>query len=181
MADFDPEVKIEELHGLIKAQVKAAFPDFKTVEFYRDDETQLMPTPACLMAMTEVEPTEDNYGTGQWPVLLRFEAHIVMAHRGPTTKMEVRKAAMALATWLHQLRHFGQGDEIQVIACEPDEFAPVADKFMAWRVEFVVGAAIGETAWKNDGTIPTDVLFSWSPEIGNGNAEKYEPIADATP
>lgn len=181
MADFDPEVNIEELHGLIEEKVKGAFPDFKTVEFYRDDEDQLMPTPACLMSMSELEIATDDYGTSQLPVLMRFEAHIILPHRGKSTKIDLRKAATAFAAWLHQLRHFGIGGAVTVIACEPDEFAPVADKFMAWRVEWVIPGTLGETAWTNDGTIPTDVLFSWSPEIGTGNAGKYEPIADATP
>lgn len=181
MADFDPEVKIDPLHDAIQAKIAAAFPDFKTVEFYRDDEDQQMPTPAILLAMTEAEPTEDDAGTGQWPALLRFEAHVVMAHRGPTTAMNVRRAALALATWLHQDGRFPPSEKAQVIACEPDEFAPQADKFKTWRVEFVVKAFLGETAWKNDGTIPTDVLFSWSPDIGNGNADKYESALDPLP
>lgn len=180
MADFDPEVNIDALHDAIEAKIKVAFPDFQTVEFYRDDEDQLVPTPACLLAMTDAEPTEDDAGTGQWPVLLRFEAHIIMPHRSKDTRINIRRAALAMATWLHQSGRFG-GEKAQVIACEPDEFAPVADKFMAWRVEFVIKAFLGETAWTNDGTIPADVLFSWSPKIGTGNEGEYTPVLEPAP
>lgn len=177
MADFDPEVNIDKLHTAIQAAIATAFPDFKTVEFYRDDEDQVFPTPACLLAMTDAEPSEDDAGTSQWPVLLRFEAHILMAHRGAETAMNVRRAATALATWIHQGGRWANAGKAQVIACEPDEFAPQADKFKAWRVEFVTKAFLGVTAWNNDGTIPTDVLYSWSPKIGTGNESEYTPVA----
>ena len=177
MADIDPEVNFDTLHDAIKNGIAAAFPDFKTVEFYRDDEETLFPTPACLLAMTEAEPQpEEDAGAGQFPALLRFEAHIVMGHRSPATHAAVRKAAMALATWLYRKRHFPPCDEIQVIAVEPDEFAPHAGKFMIWRVEFVMLAFFGETAWKNDGTVPENVLYSWAPKIGIGNEPYYTEL-----
>lgn len=182
MADIDPEVNFDDLHDAIKSRIVAAFPDFQTVEFYRDDEDALFPTPACLLAMTEAEPNpEADAGTGQFPVLLRFEASIIMGHRSPDTHRNVRKAAIALATWFYQLTRFPPCDRVQVIACEPDEFAPKADKFVVWRVEFVMNAFFGETAWKNDGTVPTDVMFSWSPEIGSGNEDKYTNAAEPLP
>jgi hypothetical protein len=181
MADIDPEVNIEALHTAIRDQLAAAFPDFQTVQFYRDDEDTLFPLPAILLAMTEVEPQPDSdAGTNQLPALLRFEAHVVMGHRSPATHMAVRKAATALAAWLFKHR-FSPCDETQVIACEPDEFAPKADKFMIWRVEFVMLAFLGETAWTNDGTVPTDALYSWSPDIGIGNADKYENAVQPLP
>lgn len=177
MADIDPEVNIDTLHAAIADGIKAQFPDFLTVEFYRDDESEFIPTPACLLAMTEAEPLPGaDAGTGQWAASLRFEAHIIMAHRSPATRMAVRKAALALATWLHQKRRFPPCDPLDVIAVEPDEFAPNADKFMVWRVEFVMQAFLGESAWKNDGAVPTNVLYSWSPQIGIGNEHHYKTL-----
>lgn len=180
MADIDPKVNIDALHTAIADEIKVQFPDFKTVEFYRDDEDQFIPTPACLLSLTEAEPSPgDDAGTGQFPVLLRFEAHIIMAHLSPATRMAVRKAALSLATWLYQKKRFPPCDAVQVIAVEPDEFAPAADKFMVWRVEFVMLGFLGETAWVNDGVVPTDVLYSWSPKIGEGNQQHYENTVHA--
>lgn len=182
MADIDPEVNFDALHDAIRDGIKAAFPDFRTVEFYRDDEDTKFPVPACLLAMTEAEPQPDSdAGTSQLPLLLRFEAHIVMGHKSPATYKEVRKASIALATWLYQKKRFPPCDPVQVIAVEPDEFAPHSDKFMVWRVEFVMLGFFGETAWTNDGTIPTDVKYSWSPEIGFGNEGAYQPALDPEP
>ncbi|HKY46145.1 MAG TPA: hypothetical protein VJM50_23845 [Pyrinomonadaceae bacterium] len=181
MADANTEVDLQALHEAIRSQIAAAFPSFKTVEFYRDDEDEKMPTPACLLHMTEAEPApEQDAGTGQWPALLRFEAHIIMAHRSDVTPIEIRKAATAVATWLH-LRRWGPAtptDPCAVIACEPDEFAPNLDKFKVWRVEWVNMAMLGVSAWHNDGTIPDDALYSWSPEIGIGHEDDYQYATD---
>jgi len=181
MADANTEVTLEALHTAIQLQIAAAFPDFRTVEFYRDDEDERMSTPACLLEMSEAEPQpERDSGTGQWSVQLRFEARIVMAHRDGTTPLEVRKAATALATWLN-LRRWGAdapGDPCQVIACEPDEFAPHQPRFRVWRVEWVQRVDLGESAWLNPGGAVPDAFYSWAPQIGAAHEEDYRPLAN---
>lgn len=181
MADANTTVTLDQLHTAVRDAIAAAFPSFQTVEFYRDDESQSIPTPACLLEMTEAEPQDAmDAGTGQWPTLLRFEARIIMPLRTPAVRLEIRKAATALATWLH-LRRWGAAapaDECHVIACEPDEFAPEIERFAVWRVEWVQLAMLGETAWTNDGTVPTDVLYSWVPEIGIPHEGDYKPLED---
>lgn len=179
MADANTEVSLEALHTAIRDQIAAAFPAFRTVEFYRDDESETMPTPACLLEMVEAEPQpESDVGTQQWPVLLRFEARIVMAHRSGATPLEIRKAATALATWLN-LRRWGPAtptDPCQVIACEPDEFAPLLAKFKAWRVEWVNRADLGESVWMNVGGVVPDALYSWAPDIGAAHVDDYTQV-----
>lgn len=181
MADADTLIDLDELHDAIRDQVAAAFPSFETVEFYRDDEDQQIPTPACLLELTEMEPVlEQNPGTEQLPVMLRFTAHVIAKDTGAESRLEIRKAAAALATWLHKKSRFdGQNtDAIQVLGCGPDEFAPEVTRFKVWAVEFGMVAFLGDTVWKNDGVIPTNVLYSWSPRIGFGNEPHYQPIAD---
>ncbi|WP_243857834.1 hypothetical protein [Xylella fastidiosa] len=40
--------------------------------------------PACLLTLSEIEPAPENdAGTGQFPALLRFQARLVLGHRGP--------------------------------------------------------------------------------------------------
>ena len=178
MADGNTEVDLTVLHEAIKSQIAAAFPAFKTVEFYRDDETETVPTPACILQLSEAEPSPpDDAGSGQWPALLRFEARLIFAHRDAGTYMRVRLAATSLAAWLYQ-RHWGPAtstDACQVIACEPDEFAPQLDKFKVWRIEWVNPAWIGVSAWHNDGEPPEDALYSWAPDIGIPHEDDYIP------
>ena len=184
MADADTEVTLDELHTAIRDGIAAQFDAFKTVEFYRDDEDEQIPTPACILEMSEAEPQPHaNCGTGQWPVLLRFAARIIMPKRTPAVRLEIRKAATALATFLN-LRHWPNVncDEAQVIACEPDEFAPNLDRFAVWRVEWVHLAFLGESAWINlGGVVPTDALYSFAPRIGIPYKDEYVPLDQVTP
>lgn len=179
MADENTEVDLEELHDAISAQIAAAFPAFKTVEFYRDDETEKIQVPACLLEMTEAEPAAaQDSGTGQWPARLRFTVQIILAHRTKDTAMEVRKVATALATFLH-LRHWEgvKTDEAQVIACEPDEFAPNLDKFKIWKVEFVHLAFLGDSVWlDNTPTTPEEVFYSFVPQVGTAHESGYVQV-----
>ena len=181
MADANTEVTLEAMHDAIAAQIKAAFPDFVTVEFYRDDESEQIATPACILEMTEAEPIPANdAGSGQWCALARFDARIIMSSRAATSRLEIRKAAIAFAAWLHNRRMPGIAtDPCQVIACEPDEFAPHVDRFVTWRVEWVMPAMFGEMAWKNDGAIP-QAFFSFAPVIGVPNEPKYLPVEGST-
>ena len=183
MADADTVVTLDALHEAIRDQVAAQFPDFLTVEFYRDDEGQSMPTPACLLELVEAEDAADmDAGSGQWHAMLRFQARVVMALRGPEVRLNVRKAALALATYLRLRRWDGiAADPCQVIACEPDEFAPNVERFAVWRVEWVQLVMLGESAWTNDGTVPTQVLYSFTPEVGTPNEGSYLPANGGSP
>jgi hypothetical protein len=183
MADANFIVDLDALNAAIVADIVAAFPSFQVVEFDREDEDQSFATPACVLEMTEAEPQKNlDAGSGQWPAMLRFDARIIFARRGAGVPQEIRKAATAFATWLN-LRHFTgqQTDEVNVIACEKDEFAPHLDKFVVWRVEFVLVAFLGAPTWTNDGgVVPTDVLYSWAPNIGIPHEPEYVH-ADGTP
>lgn len=180
MADANTDVTIEGLHDAIQAAVVQAWPDFRVAEFYRDDETERMPTPACLLEMTECEPAPElsDGGTGKLPCILRFEARIIMLVRDKRVALELRKSATAFATWLHQLGRFPGAitDRIEVIACEPDDWMPANGGFRAWRIEWVVPVLLGEDAWRNvDGVVPS-AYYSIVPEIGAANVDKYQPL-----
>ncbi|WP_441253603.1 hypothetical protein [Bradyrhizobium sp. 613_E4_N2_2] len=174
MADADLKIDLEQLHERIRDGLATAFPDFNTVEFYRDDEDEKMLTPALLLNMSEAEPQQvSDAGAGQFPAMLRFEAYVIFAHNGPATQMAVRKAATSIAAWLY-LRRFSPADEIKVIACEPDEFAPHQDRFKTWRIEFTTLVFFGDSAWNNDGTVP-ESFYSFAPDIGTPNVDQYQP------
>lgn len=179
MADANTTLDFDLIHAQIEAQIKAAFPAFQTVEFYRDDETETFPTPAILLELCEVEPDPSNdVGTGQLPAWLRFEARVIMGQRTPDVKKAVRKAATALAGWLH-LRSWGNGvnaDPCEVITCAPDEFDPRLDKWAVWRVEWRQQVFLGDDVWADDGGVVPASFFSFTPDIGVPNKDKYFPI-----
>ncbi|WP_323162859.1 hypothetical protein [Stenotrophomonas maltophilia] len=179
MADANNDVTIEGIHDAIERAVRNAFPDFRVVEFYRDDEGERMPTPACVMEMTECEPSPEinDGGSGKMACNLRFEARIIMQVRDKRVALELRKSAAAFATWLHQLGRFPgvSTDAIQVIAADPDDWMPANGGFRAWRIEWVVPALLGVDVWKNDGAVP-QAFFSFAPDIGQDNRGEYQPI-----
>ena len=177
MADANTEVTLDGLHAAIRAAIVAAFPSFVTVELYRDDEMEGMPTPACLLEMTEFDPAPaDDAGTGQFPALARIEARVIMSARKPAAKQEVRKAAVSLAAWLYLRRFPGAStDPAAIVSVQPDEFAPHVDKFETWSVEFVIPALFGEPVWQNDGTVP-NAFYSFVPEIGAAHVAAYTQL-----
>lgn len=184
MANANTEVTLEQMQIAIAAAVKDAFPSFKTVEFDRDDEAEGLPCPACLMEFMEAEPAPaEDAGTGQWPALARFEARVILNAR-KTAKAEVKKAAVALAAWLYNRRFPGIfTDPCQPIACEPDEFSPDVDKFRVWRVEWVMPAMFGGSAWFDPEDDPATFkyptpMFSCVPAIGVEHKDDYEPAID---
>ena len=56
----------------------------------------------------------------------------------------------------------------------PDDFQPEIDKYEVWRVEWQQVIHLGETIWTDEGTTPQNPVYSWVPDIGNGNEDKYQ-------
>jgi hypothetical protein len=67
-------------------------------------------------------------------------------------------------------------DACQVIACEPDEFTPKVDRFEVWRVEWVNLVLLGASIWHNDGTIPVEPYYVFTPNVGR--EPDYAPLQE---
>ena len=176
MADADPGVTVESIYAAITARLKEQFPAFVTIEFDRDDESENIPTPALLLHIADTDPApEEDNGTGQWPTRVRFEAHVVLTNKTEHSAREIRKAAFAVATFLHLRRWPGLvADPATVIACEPDEFAPNLNRFRVWKVEWTQLMHLGDDAWSGDGLGETpESLYSWAPTVGLSHETDY--------
>lgn len=183
MANAIIETDLAVLHEQIGAKLSEAFPAFQVVEFYREEderaplkEAQL---PALLLEMSELEPDlESDPGTEQLPAIARFEARIVVGFRTAQAKVEVRKLASAVAAFMHKNKRFyGKGGPVTVDAIVADDFYPELDRFEVWRLDFSIRVWLGETVWTNDGITPLQPVYSWVPNIGIGNEDKYEDSA----
>lgn len=180
MADIDPSLDYDRFCDQVEAEIKQKFPAFKTVVFDLDDESEDIATPAVLLEICEAEPDDGaQAGTGQLPALLRVEARIIMGVRTPQVKRAVRKAALALAGWLHLKRWDGViADPARILACSPDEFDPRLDKWAVWRVEWHHRVFVGEAYDDpdlNHGGVPT-AFFSFSPDIGIPSQGDYQQL-----
>jgi len=189
MADATTEVTLDQVHAAIVQRIHEQFPSFNLVEFYRgDDPTEdedargrdiLRPAqlPAVLLELGEFDQNLDtDPGTEQLAVQARFAARIVLPFRTPHAKLEVRKAAAALAVWLRFQRFGLPIGGAQAINARPDDFSPELDQFEVWRVEWAQEIHLGTSVWNwADETTPGNPVFSWSPDIGYGHEGDYTP------
>jgi len=173
------EVSLDALHQAIIDAIQAKFPDLATVEFYREDRKGLQ-LPACLLELTEWEnaPNDDDPQTEQLAVDARFEAHLILGFRTPEVKLAIRKLAASFGAFLRFKRWPGVScGAAQVIGAYKDDFSPELDEYECWKVEWVQRITLGETVWKNDGTVPIAVFIGFTPEVGVPHVDKYVQVA----
>jgi len=157
----------------VVAALAAQFPTFKTVAA-EDENRKELKVPALIVQFSEIEPDPDREPhTGQFPARVRVEARVVMGHRTPQVRREVIKAAGAVATFVHNNRLnvlWGAG---VVVAVAPDEFAPIVETHDVWLIEWAHTVDLGDSYFIDDGVTPTEILMSWSPNIGPGHEGDY--------
>jgi hypothetical protein len=182
MANADTEVTLFQLQQAMCSSIAAEFPVFKTVEFMRIEEAENLETPACLIEMTEFEEAPgDDSGTGQFPALVRFELRVIGSSQSANAKLVIRNQVIALARWLYRRRFTGvPSDPVAGINAMPDSFSPRADRFEIWVIEMALLAMFGASVWDDDGTVP-NALYSFAPDIGAANVDKYIPLDNEGP
>lgn len=185
----DTHIDLEVLHSAIVADIKAAFPQLVTVEFYQDDPEarKTLPIPACLLNISEMEADNDiDPGTEQLAVVATFEAHfIINSIRTPRAALAIRTLAAAFMAWLRKRRWTNPENPAKklptgpanVVGGFPDDFTPEMDKYEVWRVEWQQVIHLGDSVWNDEGITPSTVFLGWHPEIGTGNEEDYEQVA----
>lgn len=182
MANANTELTLDALHDAIVARIKAQFPALKTVQAYRLDRKAL-PTPACLVELTEFETTSDamDPGTEQLAVTARFEARLILGFKTPQAKLEIRKLAASVAAFARLNRWGLPVGPAEVIGAYPDDFDPELDQYECWRVEWTNVIHLGESVWNDEGLPVGDPVFSWAPKVGLGNEPYYRPMGELLP
>lgn len=172
------DVDLVKLHQAIVADISAGFPSLATVEFYREDRKDL-PKPACLLEVAEFDNLEDeDPGTEQLAVMMRFEAQLVITFKTPQAKRSVCVLAAALAAWLRKRRWTNPDDpskklptgEARVIGAYRDDFTAMGqqrdaalEQFEVWRVEWEQIVHLGNTIWTDEGETPSQVFVNGEP------------------
>ncbi|HDR9259626.1 TPA: hypothetical protein QDB21_005648 [Burkholderia vietnamiensis] len=177
-------VQVSAYQDAVVAQIQAAFPDFKTVEFDREeldrDELEGADLPAILLDLSEFEESsEDDRANGQLPMRGRIEARVIVGYRTTRAKTAARSAAGTLAAWLRLKRFTGANvwtEPARVIGAYRDDFAPGCDRYVVWRVEWTQVLHLGENVWQDGGTTPSNPTYSFAPDIGLGNESSYQPV-----
>lgn len=170
------EIDLDTLHDQILQSIRSKFPDLN-VDDYRSERDRLV-LPACLVELVDLDADpEIDPGTEQLAVLARFEARVILGFKTANVKREIRKAACALAAFVHNQRFGLPIGPAEVLTISPDNFSPELDQFEIFRVEWQQALHLGSSVWKNDGTIPTHVYLGISPDIGPPNVDKYVLVA----
>lgn len=175
MANALAGADLELLHSTIVEKLKAQFPQFKLVEFYREEEERRAPSqqnlPALILDLPELEldPEGDMY-TEQLPLVARFEARVIDTFNQPNAKLNIKKLAVQLAYYIfknkrfHALNNSAVG-HATVDAIVEDDFFLELDRFEVWRVDFSMQLGIGANIWDETGEVtPDNPLFIFAGE-----------------
>ena len=177
---MNPQVDIDALTDAVCARLRDNFGHFVTVEAYREDRSRL-PLPACLIELVDMEPADEDDGTEQLQMSLRFMATVIVGFREIKAKMAVRKLAADVAVCIHKW-HFATGSQpAMVTSVSQENFMPELDKFEAWSVEFEVKAWLGKSVWDEESAglfVPSEVRASLSPQVGSGAESEYVVLVD---
>lgn len=180
MAD---QVNIDVLQDAIVADIAAAFPDLKTVDFYSDERDVRNIVPACELDIPEWQDfTSPDPGTGQQPVMMRFEARFIIdGVDSQEAKRSIRRLAVAFTAFLYKRRWSDAANPGKKIPTGPaeflgayhDQFHENLDQYQVWRVEWQQSVSLGESVWDAAGAAPTHVFVGFAPDIGAGHAADY--------
>lgn len=187
MAD---QVSIDALQDAIVADIKAAFPDLKTVEFYGDDREPRNIIPACQLDIPEWQDFDSpDPGTEQQPVMMRFEARFIIdGVKSQASKREIRRLAAAFSAFLYKRRWSDADNPGKKIPTGPAEFLGAyhdtfnadLDQYQVWRVEWQQIVHLGQSVWGDDGsTAPSRVFVGMAPDIGTGHEPDYAEVTVA--
>lgn len=179
MANANTVTTLDAVHAGIVSAIQSRFPALQTVEAYRLDRKAL-PTPACLIELTEMDADDLDPGTEQQAVMARFEAKLVIGFRqgANNPKLEIRKLAAAMAAFVRLQRWGCPIGPAELIGAYQDDFDPELDQFECWRVEWRQIIHLGESVWAdwNDGSPPSQVLVGFAPEIGAAHEGDYTEL-----
>lgn len=186
MANDPIAVTVSGFQDTVVSAIKAAFPDFVTVEFDREeddrDPLEAADLPAILLDVTEFEHEhDDDRGNGLLAMRARVEARVIIGYRTTKAKTAARTAAGTMAAWL-RLKRFKSDtcwtEPAQVIGAYRDDFQPGMDRYVVWRVEWVQVLQLGTDIYAGDfdGVTPGNPSFSFSPDIGAGHEDAYTPL-----
>lgn len=177
-------VRVGAYQDAVVAQIKAAFPDFVTVEFDREeidrDELKSEDLPAILLDLSEFENEDvEDRGTGQLAMRARVEARVIVCYRTARAKTAARTAAGTLSAWLRLRRFTGENvwtQAAQVIGAYRDDFASDCDRYVVWRVEWTQVLQLGESIWQDGGVKPKKISYSFAPDIGKRHEAAYQSL-----
>lgn len=181
MANAETEIDLDQLHQAILNKIAGQFPDIQTVEDYSQARTRFS-APACFVELTQLDAGDMDPGTEQLQVAARFEAHLIIGFRQLDAKRAIRKLAGAFSVFLRNQRWGLPVGPAQFVAAAPDEISGVGrnaehlDQYEVWTIEWEQDIHLGQSIWKGDDTLISEVYVGFAPEIGPDHESNYQQI-----
>jgi hypothetical protein len=157
MATDTAEIQVDEYLDAVAVKLRERFPLFTTVKCFPEDRSfEDIALPAMLFEITEFEtaPTHD-YGSGQAPVDVRVELHMLFDFKTPNIKRRLPAIAASVLAFVNLQRWGFKCEAAEALGASPDSFEPGMDQFATWRVEWHQVLKLGDNVWDADP--------SWSP------------------
>lgn len=156
---------------------------------YAEIKTQLT-TPAVLVSVPSWQKAERHLSCGKMTVDLDVELYVVCDNsmtnestggQKPNAELFVRSAAADLTQWLDG-NFFGLEcvTPAAFVRAEREEFNPDMDDYVAFRLEFTQGVALGVDPFSpGEGEALHKVWLGVAPNIGAEHIDDYRPIFDS--
>lgn len=183
-----PKVDLNHYYNCVEEAIRAAFPQFVTVEFHRGDDgedRQELMVPAILLEDNSMEPVSDG-DMGDEVTFTTFDlsAYVILSSkRNPLVRREIRQVVAQLVNFIDKNRwpdvdatEAGvtlQCEGARVVVAERDSFDPRLDKYEVWRIDFTQMIPIGQSVWEGDNFLPERIFISYSPVIGLPHKDDY--------
>ncbi|UVL62844.1 hypothetical protein LOY54_06110 [Pseudomonas sp. B21-032] len=168
--------ELNRLHEAISATIKAALPQFETVDAYgqADQHTAL---PALFHSISSLKPANDP-GDGRSCVIATVEARIVI----DSARQHAALEAVTLATQLIVLlrKQFWELEFVEAamsVLAEPVQPAPGATPVVGWLVQWQQILHLGTVQWPWPDQ-PGPLAFAFSPDTGPGFEGDYQSPED---
>jgi len=177
MANAETEIDLDQLHQAIMDKIAAQFPNLKTVDDYSQARNRFT-APACFVELTQLDAGEADPGTEQLQVAARFEAHLIIRFKKLEAKRAIRNLAGAFSAFLRNQRWGLPVGPAQFVAASPDEIAgsESLDQYEVWTIEWEQEVHLGQSIWKGDDTLISEIYVGYSPEIGPEHESDYQQI-----
>ena len=170
-----PSIEIEAYHEAIKNVLEPLFPDVKYWGTY--ETLQEASTPAVLIQVTDFENTYYSIADGRMQLMMNVNIRIMDDFHKDNVRMNIRKLALKIAEACHD-NQFGLAiTPAEIRSIERDVFDKNYGRYDMMVVEFVQSGVFGALP-EEDIFQASQVMTSFSPDIGAVHEEDYEEVAE---
>lgn len=164
-------------HDAIKAQLET-IPNVREVALYDANELDKVTTPAILVELGEIDPSENRTG-GRLAVNVDMRLHCLLSVQTERVQLEVRNFAAVVMMKVDKNR-FGLGRAVENptrLSAFPGMFKPDEKGFESWVVNYTQTVHLG-AVWEEADFLPTEIYLGQAPDIGLGHENDYIRLND---